>query len=346
MPTYFKASSQLLAAFNAANGTALTADVVQFVDPRPAESVDPSKAVNYNTAVTLQMLPGASRTGEVVLFYNRVDLAKEFASFTSLQKDYINVLDAKSTADVLPMINAKLGLRLTVDEIEVTPITLKDDYFTTVLRALPNSMEYIGEVPVRLYNGTPAVVVDFTFEKAAAANALKYVPTGKYSSNETDVAAVVAKTDYSPIANALMSIRAYGGYGAQNTTELDQHMLNYSSLMADLFNSVDQIGWVYSTAQQITALNVHRLNYLFNGTVAEFNSRGREQWLKAHANYRSPPDAFITSDPSFGKLADDRYERVLVAAADWPYLSWKLYRSIFFFHYNVGDSDEYILRYR
>ena len=346
MPTYFKASSRLLAAFNAANGTALTEDVVRFVDPRPAESVDPSKAVNYNTAVTLQMLPGASRTGEVVLFYNRVDLAKEFASFTSLQKDYINVSDAKSTADVLPMINAKLGLRLTVDEIEVTPITLKDDYFTTVLRALPNSMEYIGEVPVRLYNGTPAVVVDFTFEKAAAANALRYNYGGIYTTGETDFAAVVAKTDYTPIANFLMSVKAYGGYGAQNITELDMHMLNYNAQLADWLNSVDFIGWVYSTSQQTTSPNVCRFNFLFNGTTADFNSRGREQWLKVHATYRSPPDEFIASDPIIGKLADDRYERVLVVAADWPWMASKLYRSIFFFHYNVGDNNEYILRYR
>ena len=76
MPTYFKAADKLLDAFNTANGTALTADVVRFVDPRPAESIDPGKAINYNTAVTLQMLPTAALTGEVVLFYNRVDLSK------------------------------------------------------------------------------------------------------------------------------------------------------------------------------------------------------------------------------------------------------------------------------
>ncbi len=345
MPTYFKASSRLLAAFNAANGTALTEDVVRFVDPRPAESVDPSKAVNYNTAVTLQMLPGASRTGEVVLFYNRVDLAKEFASFTSLQKDYINVLDAKSTADVLPMINAKLGLRLTVDEIEVTPITLKDDYFTTVLRALPNSMEYIGSVPVRLYNGTPAALADVLYEKAGSVNAYRKSTAG-YTLGEIDYSAVVAKTDYTPIANALMSIKAYGGYGAANTTELDAHMLNYSSVFDNILNSVDGISWVYDPAQQTTAPNTYRMNFLFNGPVSEFNSVGRDKWLMVHSAYRAPHDAFVGTEADYGTLADPRYDRVLVAAADWPWMSNKLYRALFFFHYNVRDDDEYILRYR
>lgn len=345
MPTYFKASDKLIAAFNAANGTALTSSTVRFVDPRPAESIDASKAINYNTAVTMQLLEGAGRTGEVILFYNRVDLAKEFASYSSLQKDYITVLDAKDTRDVLPILNLKLGLRIAIDELVVHPITMKNDYFVVDIEALPNSMEYVGKIIVRLYNGTPAATATVLYDKASSVNTNRKNASG-YTPLETDYAAVVAKTDYTPIANALMSIKAYGGYGAANVTELDGHMLNYSSVFDNILNSVDGISWVYDPAQQTTAPNTYRMNFLFNGPVDEYNAVGRDKWLACHSTLRTAHDAFVDSEIDYGTLADPQYDRVLVAAADWPWMSSKLYRALFFFHYNVRDDDEYILRYR
>ncbi len=347
MPTYFKAKDLLLAKFNAANALSLTHDQVEWGLPIPAENVDLVKSKTFNTAVSLKMLPGAERTGTIILFYNRVDLNREFASFTSLQKDFIPVMDIASMSEAVPFLEAKLGLRLDPSEVIDTPITMKNDYVLTDLIIKDNSYEYVGKVPIRLYNGTASTIANVRYSKIAWAESFREINyAASYAqTNVVDYTAAVARTDYTPIANILSAIRAYGGYGASNLTELDGHMLCYDSGLATMLASVDGIPWVFNSAK-VAGPNTYRANYLYNGSTSDFNAMAGENWLYTHATFRAAWDAFISSEIRPGKLVDESFDRVLVIAMDWPWMTSTGKHFIFFFHYNVGDTNDYTLRYR
>lgn len=345
MPTYFKASSVLLSKFNQANGTSLTSDQVEWGIPMPAEQIDPAKALNYNTAITLKMLPSASRTGSVTLFYNRIDLAREFASFPSLQNDAITVTNVKSTRDLATIMELKLGLRIKASEIVDHPINLKNDYVNVEFQAMPESMEYIGGFILRLYNGTLSfsagtrLVIGEVLLDARAS-------TSGYTPGETDYAGIVNRTDYTPIWQVLSTIAPGEKLSAFNSVELDQYYLCYNAGYADVFKSVDNIPWVYNTADTLTAPNIFRANFLWNGSTSEFNKKYTEERLLNYGNYRYGQDTYGINPDFADAMADERYDNVLVLIPNWPWSASKLYRSVLFFHYNLGDPNDFILRYR
>jgi hypothetical protein len=218
-------------------------------------------------------------------------------------------------------------------------------------------MEYYGSFNIRVFNSIAGGSITFLFERVSIHHypfKTSCINNSYPNVTDTDYTNQVYLTDYTPIANFLSAVRCFGGYSPTNSIELDEQTMLVADQIRLCLNAVDNIGWVYDTAFPITNVttlpNAYRLLALFNGKPSDFNSFGSESWINYYTQIRHRPGGLLATEvPSpinYGKLADVRYDRVLVLAGDYPWRSPKLYRRVFFLHYNVGALDEYFLRYR
>lgn len=99
---------------NAAVGAALTPDLVTFGLPSQ------SSGGTYNTDLTVTAVPGSGYAGQEVINYNRVHLQSEvadpYAASGAGRNLEFNIGSATKIKDLIPQINARFGINLTVDD--------------------------------------------------------------------------------------------------------------------------------------------------------------------------------------------------------------------------------------
>lgn len=112
-----------------------------------------------NTGLTISSTTGTSPIAEPKkLYYNRESLTAY--AYRQLGEGVVpNIEDVgfDTTADLLPELNALLGLQLAIEDIVDEPITDASHPRDVVVKANPLSLVWIGQLSVTLKNDTPDV---------------------------------------------------------------------------------------------------------------------------------------------------------------------------------------------
>lgn len=127
---------------NEQNGTALDNTMVTLGTPVREAGI----GVSYNTNILVTALENSDYAGSVVLGYNRLDVQGFLYGETlTLPKD-----EATSFADLIPLINERLGINLTTDDYIDGAIgawhNTPNETKPLILKMKPNSKVFIGEL--------------------------------------------------------------------------------------------------------------------------------------------------------------------------------------------------------
>ena len=125
---------------NVANSTTLDETKISLGAPT-AITVDSN---GHNTTAVVSSVPGSGYRGDVTVSYIRLDIGLLFKNIAL----NLNVTTPSTTKDLLPLLNSKYGLGLTIDDIEDNAIDMGDGSATPthaiVIKA--TSFAYIGTV--------------------------------------------------------------------------------------------------------------------------------------------------------------------------------------------------------
>lgn len=124
---------------NVANSTSLNNTKISFGAPSVLTG-DPN---NHNTGVNVLAVPGSGYIGDVDVTYNRLDIGLLFKNIAL----NLDVSAPTSTKDLLPLLNSKYGLGLTIDDIEDNAIDMSGNApHSHVIVMKDSSLAYIGQV--------------------------------------------------------------------------------------------------------------------------------------------------------------------------------------------------------
>ena len=120
----------------------LTADIVRLGNPK----VNTNKDIPRNTEILLTALPGQRVKGSDVKWYDRVDIGKIFATPPTVRivKNGIN-----TSTDVAWALDAAYP-DLELDPNDFAPYPINELPTTAILRALPNSLAWLGECTINV----------------------------------------------------------------------------------------------------------------------------------------------------------------------------------------------------
>ena len=120
----------------------LTADIVRLGNPK----VNTNKDIPRNTEILLTALPGQRIKGSDVKWYDRVDIGKIFATPPTVRivKNGIN-----TSTDVAWALDAAYP-DLELDPNDFAPYPINELPTTAILRALPNSLAWLGECTINV----------------------------------------------------------------------------------------------------------------------------------------------------------------------------------------------------
>lgn len=124
---------------NVANSTSLNSTKISFEVPSVLSN-DPN---NHNTGVKVVAVKGSGYIGNVDVTYNRLDIGLLFKNIAL----NLDVAKPATTKDLLPKLNSKYGLGLTIDDIEDNAVDMSGDgphTHTIVMKVA--SLAYIGQV--------------------------------------------------------------------------------------------------------------------------------------------------------------------------------------------------------
>lgn len=124
---------------NVANSTSLNSTKISFEVPSVLSN-DPN---NHNTGVKVVAVKGSGYIGDVDVTYNRLDIGLLFKNIAL----NLDVAKPATTKDLLPKLNSKYGLGLTIDDIEDNAVDMSGDgphTHTIVMKVA--SLAYIGQV--------------------------------------------------------------------------------------------------------------------------------------------------------------------------------------------------------
>ena len=124
MKVFENVPKRLLTLFNAKYGTALTLDQVEFKNPRPTAKINPKPGTTKNTAVTLAMRPGAAYTGDTILYYDRLSLAKAWLNAPLASELPIQVENETTVHDLIPKLYRRLGVKFLTTDLVNAPLDL------------------------------------------------------------------------------------------------------------------------------------------------------------------------------------------------------------------------------
>lgn len=140
----------LIDLINEANNLQLTPGMLVFGEP---QVVDPPSPRNTDILATpTEELPMAS--APVTFNYQRLDLNVLLGGLPKgFDEDEVGIL---TTADLLPLINDRFNLAMTVDDIVVESIVRNDTWpLNVTLTASPTSLTFVGSTTIRLEYGKP-----------------------------------------------------------------------------------------------------------------------------------------------------------------------------------------------
>ena len=120
----------------------ISADIVRLGNPK----VNTNKDIPRNTEILLTALPGQRVKGSDVKWYNRVDIGKIFATPPTVRivKNGIN-----TSTDVAWALDAAYP-DLELDPNDFAPYPINELPTTAILRALPNSLAWLGECTINV----------------------------------------------------------------------------------------------------------------------------------------------------------------------------------------------------
>lgn len=149
MSLYKDPRSTILHLLEVENNITLDSSDYDFSAPTPSSPPDGSDA-SYNTALTISNNnPAAPYIGEVEVYYNRLNLA----DLKVLADIYVHSPDINTTHEILPSLNRRYGLNLTVDDVEDLPTDPYDGYRIAHLKAKSDSIGWIGEIDIGVVEG-------------------------------------------------------------------------------------------------------------------------------------------------------------------------------------------------
>lgn len=124
---------------NVANSTSLNNTKISFEAPSVLTD-DPN---NHNTGVKVVAIQGSGYIGDVDVTYNRLDIGLLFKNIAL----NLDVTSPTTTADLLPKLNSKYGLGLTIDDIEDNAVDMSGSGpHSHVIVMKTTSLAYIGQV--------------------------------------------------------------------------------------------------------------------------------------------------------------------------------------------------------
>lgn len=168
MPILKRPEQLIVDRINLENKTDLKLTDVTLFTPRvPTTAEEIQNAQGRNSFVRIAATPLANATGATFVYYNRLDFTAMFTDETGIQPLIVPVdFDTVFTAwDVVPFINQYYGLML--EPKDVLEETINRGDWTVQLKAHPDSLGWIGEVPVQLVRGDALVPTNFTDVKIA-----------------------------------------------------------------------------------------------------------------------------------------------------------------------------------
>ena len=120
----------------------ISADIVRLGNPK----VNTNKDIPRNTEILLTALPGQRVKGSDVKWYDRVDIGKIFATPPTVRivKNGIN-----TSTDVAWALDAAYP-DLELDPNDFAPYPINELPTTAILRALPNSLAWLGECTINV----------------------------------------------------------------------------------------------------------------------------------------------------------------------------------------------------
>ena len=120
----------------------ISADIVRLGNPK----VNTNKDIPRNTEILLTALPGQRVKGSDVKWYDRVDIGKIFATPPTVR---IVKNDINTSTDVAWALDAAYP-DLELDPNDFAPYPINELPTTAILRALPNSLAWLGECTINV----------------------------------------------------------------------------------------------------------------------------------------------------------------------------------------------------
>ncbi|MND14885.1 hypothetical protein D3C80_50890 [compost metagenome] len=140
----------LLSVVGEENNIVLYPEDYDFLNPTPAVPPQGSSAL-YNTKVTIKANNIAAAYQEQVdIFYNRLKL-QDLATLVSLSLKAPG--DVDTSHKLIPSLNARFGLNIKEEDLELTQAEDQGDFKTITLTAAPGSIGWIGETTVSVAEG-------------------------------------------------------------------------------------------------------------------------------------------------------------------------------------------------
>lgn len=327
--TYLDADSQLLKQINSKNGFTLTAREIEFVSPVPAEQVNTEMAKTFNTAITAKMIDTAQFSGSATIYYNRLNLSREFASARFVDRSFMFINRPASLHTILDHVNRKTGLRLTVDNVYDFPLDPLQDFSIVTIRAKPDSKDYIGYFDMGIVNlGATQAVATPDVDVWAEPDAVRKAVTGYGAPTEYQTIHRVYGVDYSPVAGILSRVLVPKTMPSENWNIGDGNVI--SQWLADALISVDRQAWLYGSGGK---LSTYRALPLYNGPTADckIDTAGYRDSFGEHVG--SAANLFAdTFNP-----CNLEFTHALVLYMYWPYYNNGVYRCGLVIHYNVKE---------
>ena len=109
-----------------------------------------------NTSLQVSANPISNLSGSVVVYYNRVDL-NVVPGIRSI--DFLIPEGVSRVADIIPLINSRFGIRLTIYDIENDFLpTLTDNYAGFSIITDASSLVWVNRLDIRIKRATPGTI--------------------------------------------------------------------------------------------------------------------------------------------------------------------------------------------
>ena len=319
MSIYYDPDKFLLKRFNENNGFALYPEHVAFNNPRATAIVDPAMADRYNTIIDVVMLPGSMYDGVTQLYYNRINLSYEFSTSRLQDLNYLSIGKEKTVHEIIPRLNRKFGLALTVDEVVDAPIRDAGLFTLVNIKVLPTSRRYYGSFDINVMRASGGLkVMDIKHQAIWEWDASRKIYATKHG--ELPLYSINYNIDYTPIAQFLKTIIPSDTY-FRYASETEYTTIPKDPWISQMLNSVDNLGWT-TTGSAGTPQDLYLAAIIYNGPTKDCKVAQR-------AFNNSRPIDGIFSNP-----ANLEFDNVLVLVPINPNYSGTRYKSLVLFHYN------------
>ena len=325
MSIYRRVEKLILREFNEKNGHNLLPEHVRFTNPRPADSGDPTMAAVYNTAVSLEMLKGCPFDGVATLFYNRVVLSAEFSVSRLLDLNYIKIQDERTTRELVPYINTKLGLHLRPEDVVEEELNDRGLFTQVRIRITEGSLEFTGSFDLGIMRvNAPLVKLDAKHSVVFVEDAgRKAIYPGR---PEAPVFPLTYGIDYTAAYADLRRVKVPKAWGAFPTVYTNQAAVPYTpDHLANVLNTIDNYGW-RSNQAATTGMTLNQAMPLYNGPTKDC--------LVPDYAFLGITAQVQNAETIWSNPANLDYDNVLVLMIHNPWYTNGRYKSLALFHYN------------